>query len=91
MAPLTREPKPLGRAAADAGVEPARPAFAGLSSAEAGSLRAKFGPNAVVEEPIHPLKRFALHFWAPVPWMLEGGIALQLFLGEWLTASTFNL
>jgi magnesium-transporting ATPase (P-type) len=61
--------------------------FAGLSSAEAESLRAEFGPNAVVEKPIHPLKRFALHFWAPVPWMLEAVIALQLFLGEWLTAS----
>jgi H+-transporting ATPase len=65
----------------------ARPEIAGISSAEAASLRAKFGPNAVVEEPVHPLKRFALHFWAPVPWMLEAVIALQLFLGEWLTAS----
>ena len=64
-----------------------RSEFSGLSSAEAASLRAKFGPNAVVEEPIHPLKRFALHFWAPVPWMLEAVIALQLLLGEWLTAS----
>jgi H+-transporting ATPase len=61
--------------------------FPGLSSTEAASLRAQVGPNAVVEEPIHPLKRFALHFWAPVPWMLEAVIALQLFLGEWLTAS----
>jgi H+-transporting ATPase len=66
---------------------PERSDFPGLSSAEVVSLRAKFGPNAVVEEPIHPLKRFALHFWAPVPWMLEGVIALQLFLGERLTAS----
>jgi H+-transporting ATPase len=64
-----------------------RSEFAGLSSAEAASLRAEFGPNAVVEEPIHPLRRFALRFWAPVPWMLEAVIALQLFLGEWLTAS----
>ena len=61
--------------------------FPGLSSTEAASLRAQVGPNAVVEEPIHPLKRFALHFWAPVPWMLEAVIALQLLLGEWLTAS----
>ena len=64
--------------------------FPGLSSAEAASLRAQFGPNALVEEPIHPLKRFALHFWAPVPWMLEAVIALQLFLGEWLTASMIS-
>jgi len=61
--------------------------LAGLSSAQAASLRAEFGPNAVVNEPIHPLRRFARHFWAPVPWMLEATIGLQIILGEWLTAS----
>ena len=61
--------------------------LAGLSSTQAASLRAEFGPNAVVEEPIHPLGRFARHFWAPVPWMLEATIGLQIILGEWLTAS----
>jgi H+-transporting ATPase len=64
-----------------------RSELAGLSSAQASSLRAEFGPNAVVEEPIHPLGRFARHFWAPVPWMLEATIGLQIILGEWLTAS----
>jgi H+-transporting ATPase len=64
-----------------------RSELAGLSSAQAASLRAEFGPNAVVEEPIHPLGRFARHFWAPVPWMLEATIGLQIILGEWLTAS----
>jgi hypothetical protein len=48
-----------------------RSEFACLSSAQAASLRAEFGPNAVVDEPIHPLGRFARHFWAPVPWMLD--------------------
>ncbi|MGD1037289.1 MAG: HAD-IC family P-type ATPase [Roseiarcus sp.] len=61
--------------------------LAGLSSAQAASLRAEFGPNAVVEEQVHPLRRFARHFWAPVPWMLEAVIGLQILLGEWLTAS----
>ena len=61
--------------------------LAGLSSAQAASLRAEFGPNAVVEEQVHPLRRFARHFWAPVPWMLEATIGLQIILGEWLTAS----
>ena len=61
--------------------------LAALSSTQAASLRAEFGPNAVVEEPIHPLGRFARHFWAPVPWMLEATIGLQIILGEWLTAS----
>jgi H+-transporting ATPase len=64
-----------------------RPEFAGLSSAQAASVRAEFGPNAVVDEAIHPLGRFARHFWAPVPWMLEATIGLQVILGAWLTAS----
>ena len=60
--------------------------LAGLSSAGVASRRAEFGPNAVVEEPVHPLKRFARHFWAPVPWMLEATIVLQITIGELLTA-----
>ncbi len=33
------------------------PEFVGLSAAEVASQRAKFGPNAVVEEEVHRLKR----------------------------------
>ena len=61
--------------------------LAGLSSAQAASLRKEFGPNAVVEEKLHPVTRFLRHFWAPVPWMLEATIGLQILLSEWLTAS----
>jgi H+-transporting ATPase len=64
-----------------------RPELAGLSSAQAASVRAEFGPNAVFEEAIHPLRSFARHFWAPVPWMLEATIGLQIIVGAWLTAS----
>jgi H+-transporting ATPase len=59
---------------------------AGLSSTEAARRRAQFGPNAVVEERVHPLKQVARHFWAPVPWMLEATIALQIVIGERLEA-----
>ena len=59
----------------------------GLSSAEAARRRAEFGPNAVVEDWAHPLARIARHFWAPVPWMLETTIALQVATGERLEAS----
>jgi H+-transporting ATPase len=58
----------------------------GLSSAEAAGRLAEFGPNAVVEEHVHPLIRVARHFWAPVPWMLEATIALQIVIGERLEA-----
>ncbi len=58
----------------------------GLSSAEAAGRLAEFGPNAVVEGRVHPLERVARHFWAPVPWMLEATIALQIVIGERLEA-----
>ena len=63
------------------------PEIFGLSATEAASRLAEFGPNAVVEKQVHPLMKFALHFWAPVPWMLEATIVLQIFLGQLLTAS----
>ena len=65
----------------------AAPVPAGLTSAEALHRLAEFGPNAVVEERVHPLLRVALHFWAPVPWMLEAAIALQIAIGEQLEAA----
>jgi H+-transporting ATPase len=58
----------------------------GLSSIEAARRLAEFGPNAVVEEQVRPLTRIARHFWAPVPWMLEATIALQVAVGERLEA-----
>ena len=61
--------------------------IAGLTSTDAASQRVKFGPNDIVEEQAHPLMRLARHFWAPVPWMLEATIALQIILGQRLTAS----
>jgi H+-transporting ATPase len=60
--------------------------FAGLSTLEVKSLRTEFGPNTVAEEDVHPSKRLAMHFWAPVPWMLEATIVLQIAIGQELTA-----
>jgi len=58
----------------------------GLSSAEAACRRAEYGANAVAEEKTSVLKRLATHFWAPVPWMLEATIVLQIAIGQRLTA-----
>jgi H+-transporting ATPase len=60
--------------------------LAGLSSSEAAHRLIQFGPNAVAEQKVHPLKRITRHFWAPVPWMLEATIVLQLAIGQHLTA-----
>ncbi len=54
----------------------------GLSSAEAARRLAEIGPNAVVEERVHPAARIARHFWSPVPWMLEATVILQIAIGE---------
>jgi H+-transporting ATPase len=58
----------------------------GLSGAEAERRLRQFGPNAVVEERVNLFRRVLRHFWAPVPWMLEATIALQLAIGQHLTA-----
>jgi H+-transporting ATPase len=65
---------------------PAAPLPDGLSAQEAAGRLAAFGPNSVAEDKPHPLRRLALRFWAPIPWMLEAAIAVQLALGETLEA-----
>jgi len=60
---------------------------AGLSEAEAARRLRQSGPNTVGEGSIHPLVAVARHFWAPVPWMLEATVALQLAIGERLEAA----
>ena len=62
------------------------PPVAGLSTEEAARRLAQAGPNAVVEEHEHGLKRMARHFWAPVPWMLEATIVLQIAIGKHIEA-----
>jgi H+-transporting ATPase len=54
----------------------------GISSLEARQRLRQYGPNAVAEERAHPWFAFLRKFWAPVPWMLEATIALQLALGK---------
>src|ERR1700733_92848 len=59
----------------------------GLSSQEATRRLRKDGRNEMPDTALHPL-RSALHkFWAPVPWMLEAAIALELGLGKYLEAA----
>src|SRR5579864_2406299 len=50
----------------------------GLTTAEAQNRLRQFGPNRVEEERRHPLRAFLAKFWAPVPWMLEATIVLEI-------------
>lgn len=54
----------------------------GLTTAEAQARLMQFGPNAVIEGKSHPVRRIIKRFWAPIPWLLEATIIIQLFLGE---------
>jgi len=59
----------------------------GLSKAEASRRLQKFGPNAMTDTAVHPLRRALEKLWAPVPWMLEAAILLQLVLGDTVEAA----
>ncbi len=54
----------------------------GLSDAEAAARLRQFGPNALPEPATHPLRAFLSKLWAPVPWMLEATVVLELLLGK---------
>ena len=59
----------------------------GLSGAEAGRRLERTGPNAMPDASVHPLRMVIEKFWAPVPWMLEAAVALELALGKYVEAA----
>lgn len=61
--------------------EPTNP-LTGLTSAEASERSEKYGLNTIPEAKRNPLQVFLKKFWAPVPWMLEVTILLELYLGK---------
>jgi H+-transporting ATPase len=65
-------------------IEPAAEArhSQGLTSEEARRRLASYGPNEILEAKANPLALFLRKFWAPVPWMLEVTIALEIVLGR---------
>jgi H+-transporting ATPase len=54
----------------------------GLTREEAETRLRQYGPNAVQEAKPRPLLAIVKKFWAPVPWMLETTIVLELILGK---------
>ena len=55
---------------------------AGLSTEEVKRRLAQYGPNEVAEKKTHPVAAFLAKFWAPVPWMLEVTLVLEIVLGK---------
>ncbi|MGA2944013.1 MAG: HAD-IC family P-type ATPase [Xanthobacteraceae bacterium] len=58
----------------------------GLTNEEARRRLEKFGPNAMPDTAPHPLRMALEKFSAPVPWMLEAAIVLELVLGKYVEA-----
>jgi H+-transporting ATPase len=85
MVPQNSQPDPGNpRTTPAAGAEGVPPG--GLSSDEARNQLEKIGANAMPDTAIHPLRSALEKFWAPVPWMLEGAIVLELMLGKYVEA-----
>jgi len=60
---------------------------AGLSTDEAQRRQQALGPNSLPETAVPVWRLAAAKFWAPVPWMLEAAIVLELLLGKRLEAA----
>lgn len=56
----------------------------GLTSEEAQSRLQKVGPNSMPDTALHPLRRVIEKLWAPVPWMLEAAVVLELVLHKFI-------
>src|SRR6202453_1417609 len=58
----------------------------GLTSDEARRQLEKSGPNSMPDTSSHPARRAIEKLWAPIPWMLEAAIILELVLGKYAEA-----
>jgi H+-transporting ATPase len=56
----------------------------GLTSDEARQGLERFGPNAMPDTSAHPWRAALQKFWAPVPWMLEAAVVLEVALGKYI-------
>jgi H+-transporting ATPase len=59
----------------------------GLTSVAASIRLQKDGPNAMPDTSAHPYRNALAKFWAPVPWLLEAAIVLQVVLHKYPEAA----
>jgi H+-transporting ATPase len=59
----------------------------GLTGDDVRRRLAEFGPNAIPDTSVRPWSRALAKFWAPVPWMLEAAIVLEVTLGKFVEAA----
>jgi H+-transporting ATPase len=78
---------PADAAEVESGTTPMVSQDHGLTSQEATLRLRTSGRNAMPDTTLHPLQRALEKFWAPVPWMLEVAIALELGLNKYVEAA----
>jgi H+-transporting ATPase len=70
---------------APAGVNvPANESPDGLTSEEARRRLDQDGPNSMPDTSSHPARSALEKLWAPIPWMLEAAIVLEVVLGKYV-------
>jgi H+-transporting ATPase len=55
----------------------------GLATAEVQRRLAQFGRNALEEQQVSSLVRFAGYLWGPIPWMIEVAAVLSALVRHW--------
>ncbi len=83
-APSPEAKPPLAEPPAESAVAAIDDPQSGLASDEARRRLQKFGPNAMPDTALHPLRMAIEKFWAPVPWMLEAAVVLELAVGKYV-------
>ena len=77
-APVSLDKLPLAEAIKGLGVDPKT----GLTSAEAQSRIAKYGPNALEEKKKNQWAVLFGFFWGPIPWMIEAAAIMSLLVKD---------
>ena len=63
----------------------------GLTSDEARRRLERSGPNSMPDTSSHPARRAIEKLWAPIPWMLEAAIVLEMVLGKYVEAGIITV
>jgi H+-transporting ATPase len=63
---------------------PANDSPDGLTSEEARRRAGQFGPNSMPDTSSHPARSAIEKLWAPIPWMLEAAVVLEVVLGKYV-------
>src|ERR1700733_12012065 len=70
---------------------PAPPASAGLSRAEAAARLSKDGANAMPGASVHNLRNALMKLWAPVLWLLEASMLLQVAMHKYVEGAIIGV